>query len=324
MAGQQGGSRSDWGSVEVEPSAAGPLDPSRGSSSRLRTARCIWRPPPDVAVELPPDFALGFDCLTGPDGVRRFARRDPVPAFVVRAALGGYALALFDLGPVAEALDETVARTVEDRLLAALERHVGDDTADFDRWFFTNTDNIVHAIAKQKKGGGRVPREVVRQALLELVFRSYRYVGDCVHLQATAFARALPDPLTGEERALFESLYRKRPYLGGLPLVLLRDRFAFLREAVLDVWAVPHDATRDTRGPLPGDRRRPPGGPRRVVRLRHDPALAGRPGGWRPDGRPGRDRGRVRAVRPPRDDPAHAGADPGSWPGSITCPPGDG
>ncbi len=40
----------------------------------------------------------------------------------------------------------------------------------------------------------------------------------------------------------FGSLYRKQPYLGGLPLVLLNDRFAFLREAILDVWADPLDA----------------------------------------------------------------------------------
>lgn len=368
MAGHQGGSGADWGSVTVEP-----LAPSRGSVGRVQTARYTWRPPPGAAAELPPDFALAFDCLAGPDGVRRFAPGGPVPAFVVRAALGGYALlatrpgltpeqrfsyhatrlvfqkaaglrehldrtfaresdlyvtragqaggdeghvlpadlgldaggrgtpwgprdviangrdealaaghpdpdpaacirlgllaaarrnpldpaavseagglglvrlALFDLGPAPGSVDGTVADTVEARLCAALERHAGDDTESFSRWFFGSPDDLAHAIAKQKKGGGPVPREVVRQALLELVFRSYRYVGDCVHLQATAFARALPDPLTAGERAIFGSLYRKQPYLGGLPLVLLHDRFAFLREAILDVWADPLDAGR--------------------------------------------------------------------------------
>ncbi|MDB5307237.1 MAG: hypothetical protein JWO38_1439 [Gemmataceae bacterium] len=153
-------------------------------------------------------------------------------------------LALFDLGPLDGGPDEAVIATVEGRLSAALERHGGDDTAAFNRWFFKNTDTIVHAIAKQKKGGGPLPRARVRQALLELVFRSFASVGDCVHVQMTAFARALPDPLTGDERALFDSLYRKQPHLGGLPLVLLHDRFAFLREAILDVWDDPHDPAR--------------------------------------------------------------------------------
>lgn len=368
MTGHQGGSGSGWGCITVEP-----LAPARGSAGRVQTARYTWRPPPNVAAELPPDFALSFDCLTGADGVRRFAPRDTVPAFVVTAALGGYALletrpgltpeqrfsyqatrlvyqkaaglrehldrafaresdlyvpragraggddghvlpadigldaggrgtpwtprdviangrdealaagdpdpdpgacirlgllaaarrhplgpavlseaeglalvrlALFDLGPVPGPLDEGVSDAVEERLWAALERHAGDDTESFNRWFFEAPDDLAHAIAKQKKGGGPVPREVVRQALLELVFRSYRYVGDCVHHQATAFARALPDPLTAGERAIFDSLYHKQPYLGGLPLVLLHDRFAFLREAILDIWADPLDPAR--------------------------------------------------------------------------------
>jgi hypothetical protein len=85
---------------------------------------------------------------------------------------------------------------------------------------------------------------VVRQALLELAFRSFSYVGDCVHLQMTAFARALPEPLSEAERAHFASLYRKQRHFGGLPFVLLHDRFGFLREAILDVWDDPCDAAR--------------------------------------------------------------------------------
>jgi hypothetical protein len=54
-----------------------------------------------------------------------------------------------------------------------------------------------------------------------------------------AFSQALPSPLDERERRLFGALYFKSPHLGGLPLVLLRDRFGFLREAILDVFDAP-------------------------------------------------------------------------------------
>jgi hypothetical protein len=98
---------------------------------------------------------------------------------------------------------------------------------------------LVHRIAKQKKMGGPIPREVVRRALLDLVFDAFTYVGDCVCLQMQAFLQALPSPLVERERSLFEALYFKQDHLGGLPLILLRDRFAFLKEAILDIFAAP-------------------------------------------------------------------------------------
>ena len=40
---------------------------------------------------------------------------------------------------------------------------------------------------------------------------------------------------------MFEAIYFKQAYLGGLPLILLRDRFAFLKGAILDIFAAPGD-----------------------------------------------------------------------------------
>jgi len=92
-----------------------------------------------------------------------------------------------------------------------------------------------------RKCGGPIAREVVRRSLLDLVFDAFTYVGDCVCLQMQALLQALPLPLAERERSLFEALYFKQDYLGGLPLILLRDRFPFLKEAILDIFAAPGD-----------------------------------------------------------------------------------
>jgi hypothetical protein len=152
-------------------------------------------------------------------------------------------LALFDLGP-ASTRDEAVRQMIIERLLSEIERHVSDDTDGFDRWFFKNRDDLIHQIAKQKKRGGEISREVVRRVFLDLVFESYSYVGDCVCLQMQAFAKALPIPLEHGERELFEETYFKRPWLGGLPLILIRERFEFLRDSILEILEAPGGTNR--------------------------------------------------------------------------------
>lgn len=299
---------SNRGRVEIVPSDDGPSTMASPDETPkpFHTAHYLWRSPPDIVAQLPPDFSLKLVCLTGRDGVRRFAPVGGVSVFIVPASLGGYALltrdvnpgpeqrfsyhatrlvyqkaphlrehldrefsreadlyvpvsgrtseddrhvlpgdlgltstghgtpwapttlieqgraaatlagtpnpdpaqcirrgliaaarlnpidpatlseaearglvrlALFDLGPSAAPIDEAVVDQVQERLWAALERHIGDDTEPFNQWFFTNADNIVHAIAKQKKGGRPVSRETVRRVVLELVVRSFMYIG---------------------------------------------------------------------------------------------------------------------------------------------------
>ena len=143
-------------------------------------------------------------------------------------------MALFDAGPGA-VRDEEVKRVVTERLLAALERHIDDDSDSFRRSFFEHTDNLVHQIAKQRRGDGPLPREIVRQLILDLVFDAFGYASQCIHLQMQAFLEALPEPLGPSERALFESIYFNQPHYGGLSLILLHDRFGFLKEAILNM-----------------------------------------------------------------------------------------
>lgn len=184
-------------------------------------------------------------------GLLEAARRNPLDASRLDddEALQIVRLALFDLGPARDKVEESQIEAVTSRLLGGVERHLEDDTAAFARWFFENLDNLVHLISKQKKSGGPIARDVVRQAVLELVWRSYRFVGDGVHELMQDFARALPHGLTKQEQACFDGLYRRQAYLGGLPLILLQDRFDFLRECLLALPATT-DGIRQGKGVL--------------------------------------------------------------------------
>jgi hypothetical protein len=144
-------------------------------------------------------------------------------------------LAIFDLGPSDKRIDPAVRRLVEDRLLGYIAKHLDDNTEEFRRAFLEHRDDLIHRISKQRKHGGPIDRKLVRQILLDLTFQARRYVGDCVAVQMQHFARALSEPMLPRERAIFDLLYARQAWLGGLPLVLVRDRFPFLQTAVLDL-----------------------------------------------------------------------------------------
>jgi hypothetical protein len=184
-------------------------------------------------------------------GLWEAARRDPLPlARLTPAQIRSVVRqGLFDPGPcTAVRKDAGLKERVQGRLLRALEGHRDDPPDCFERWFFENVDTIVGQVAKQKKDGGPIPREQVRQMLLETVADSWDYLGGCLCLALQAFAQALPDPLSGPEFADFAALYHSQDYLGGVPLALLHARFPFLREAIGALLQQPSDP--DTRGAL--------------------------------------------------------------------------
>jgi hypothetical protein len=149
-------------------------------------------------------------------------------------------LALFDVGPAPKPPKKMI-QIIYDRLVTALERHLDDETCTFDSWFYDHVDNLVHLIAKRKGEGGPIPRETVRQALLEIVFEAYASVGHCLHVQMRAFREALPVRLNRQELKLFNAVYQNQAYLGDLPLLLLLERFDFLNQAVVETRAHPGD-----------------------------------------------------------------------------------
>ena len=85
---------SRWGTIEVQTAEG--TSSSKADSDDVRwnftQSRCTWRPPPDLASELPPGFLLEFDSFAARDGVRRFVPVKPTEAFILEAATGGITL----------------------------------------------------------------------------------------------------------------------------------------------------------------------------------------------------------------------------------------
>ena len=68
---------------------------------------------------------------------------------------------------------------------------------------------------------------------MDLGWQSYTYVADCIHAQMRYFHNALRNPLSEQERQIFEMVYQKQSYLGNLPLLLLKERIPFLKAPML-------------------------------------------------------------------------------------------
>jgi hypothetical protein len=174
-------------------------------------------------------------------GILCAARHNPIDAESLSVAEARRLLRfnLFDLGPADCHIDENTKEEIVARFREALDRHLADSTEEFDRWFFEKRDGIVHQISKRKSGLGPIAREVVRQTLLELVFDSLPYNGQCVHIQMYAFAGAILPSLTDSERSVFELQYCSQPWLGDVPLILLHRYLQPMREAIIDMWDEP-------------------------------------------------------------------------------------
>jgi len=124
---------------------------------------------------------------------------------------------------------------IEDRILAALEKHQHDSQEEFDNWFSGPKNSFLTQISKQKCPFGKLNNDMIRWALLELGWKAYHYVGNCIHMQMRCFQNALPSPLNESERNIFEMAYMKQDYLGDFPLLLLKERLPFLTAPMLSV-----------------------------------------------------------------------------------------
>ncbi len=176
-------------------------------------------------------------------GVREESRQNPIDleSLTQAQAIGHVYKFLFDVRPDAPNLDEQMIDRVVERLMDDLQAHIDEPTEAFNHWFFGGFGNLIRPIEKRKHNGGPMPRNVVRQALVQTVFKSYRYMADCVHALMRAVENQITPALNAIEAAVFDVKYKRQSWLGGLPLVLIEMQFPVLRAIIEDVYAAPAD-----------------------------------------------------------------------------------
>jgi hypothetical protein len=138
--------------------------------------------------------------------------------------------------------DQQLRQWVFERVSDAFKRHTEEPASEFYSWIWGRNNTFVKQIAQKKSvEGGELPKEDVKRTLLELGWESYTYVAGCISQMMQAVFKALPTPFTSEEFKVFEEMHLPRPHFGGLPFILLWDRYEFVESVVLDLCENPGD-----------------------------------------------------------------------------------
>jgi hypothetical protein len=148
-------------------------------------------------------------------------------------------MALYDPPPLKLKAEEmaAVSAQVIERTLEAVEAHLADTNNDFTSWFQGPNNSFVAQIAKQVRApGGALDRAVVHKVLSDQGWWAYQHMADCVHVALYLFRRLLPEPLNESENRAFERMHLKQPFFGGLPSLMLAERFPQLNPILTDVW----------------------------------------------------------------------------------------
>jgi hypothetical protein len=169
-------------------------------------------------------------------GLYRAAKLNPLPSNGGDIA-GLLRLAFFTLGLETPEVHSDDIEYVRDRVQESLlqQRDVGTD--EFRLWIEDPKSNLIRRIAK--RADCRLSRQQVRAALIELGWQSFRQLGQCVDTVMASFLEALPNRLCEADQALFSRMYLAQQDTGGMPLILLHDRFEVLRPAILEIWSNP-------------------------------------------------------------------------------------
>ena len=148
--------------------------------------------------------------------------------------------AMFDL-PAGKKPKKHRRELLRERILVAINRHLDDSAEQFNRIFAGGGSNFLKTVGDQPgQPGGRRERDEVRRVYLDLCWYAYAYMADSLQAVAGWFDRALGD-LTPQERKIYEQIYRRQRYFGGLPLLLLFERKSCIKLALMEIWENPTD-----------------------------------------------------------------------------------
>ena len=149
--------------------------------------------------------------------------------------------ALFDIEsaePVSEpsshdsrSLSELKER-VYGRLVDAVEKHVDTGRQEFHRWLYDEFDSIIKQISTRKRPDGPIPRELVRQAILQLSVESWRYLGSTIAVFTQLLREQIRHQLSSRDLVAFDVLYAPTPEFADIPLILLYEQFRIVRPTI--------------------------------------------------------------------------------------------
>lgn len=128
------------------------------------------------------------------------------------------------------------------RLRSLWNAHLDDSHPVFRNWFQGGRSNLIKVLAELSGArGGKLDRDHVEWALLELSAESLWYAASCEHKFAIAVWQTISPRFEGLDRTSFTQVYLPQGYLGGLTLPLLAQRSHFLRPILARIMSEPNN-----------------------------------------------------------------------------------
>lgn len=152
--------------------------------------------------------------------------------------------ALFDEDKAPVRVNPKILAHMKLRAGSAIRDHTFESLTMFHEWIWGPGNTFLSQLAKQtKQPGGRLDREDALAAMVQLGWEGVLQLAECVEALMCSVTKNLPEgyQLVGDDRKLFELLYYRQERLGGLPLIMIKDRFSFAKEAIRDLMESPDD-----------------------------------------------------------------------------------
>lgn len=150
--------------------------------------------------------------------------------------------ALFGCGVGSPVKDPAVIELVEGRVVELFQKHLADPNERFNSWL-KDLSTIVRTISKQR-GLEHIDPDGVRYVLFDLLWRSHRYVSQCVAAQMMAIRRCFTPEFDVNERRDFDLWFLRAPWLGGLSSISLHGQIQLVATTLGVLGDLPEDGDR--------------------------------------------------------------------------------
>ena len=176
-------------------------------------------------------------------GLAAAARREPSHPMSPEQAAKVIRYSLFDVEPDPADLTNEIRQVIEQAVLETIEPFVMNEDMPyqvFDNWFWGKRNTFLkQVVATAARSNHQVDDELARRTLLDMGWRAYQHVGQCINAAMYDFRKAVPNELNDAETFTFDQLFLQQPAFGDLPLIMLAERLDFAKSVVWDVISSP-------------------------------------------------------------------------------------